>query len=158
MGVTVPEIMILAGAGYGAVMAAQASRRIHASRSWPSITGKIFRSEIVGGWESAASGNLEYMYKPDIRYEYFINGQRYEGNSVRYKTVSASGESLLEDPKRQFPVGREVEVFFNPNKPSESILATARPPFYILSGLFLISIFLIILVFVGAAEKWKWLN
>jgi hypothetical protein len=161
MHVTLPEIFVLGATGYCIFTGAQASWRIRASRSWPSTTGKIIRSDIVGGWEEGSSGrgwSFSYMYKPDVRYEYFIHGQCLEGSDVSYKTFSASGKSLVADPTIRFPIGLEVEVFYNPKNPNDSMLASARPPFYLLMVPFLFAAALGILFASGVAAKWKFFN
>lgn len=94
------------------------------------------------------------MWKPVIRYEYFVNGQRYEGDEVSYKSFSASCKSMVSDPRANFPIGKQVEVFYNPEKPEDSMLGTARPPFWILSLPFLCSMVLITLVFSGIIKNW----
>ena len=161
MKVSLGEIVVLGAAGYCVFIGIQGSLRNRASRSWPSTKGKIIRSEIVGGWEGDSAGrglSFSYMYKPVVRYEYFIDGQRCEGGEVSYKTFSASGKSLVSDPQAKFPVGQEVEVFYNPNNPTDSMLAGARPPFFLLLLPFIFSALLVILVFSGVVEKWKLFN
>jgi hypothetical protein len=60
----------------------------------------------------------------------------------------------VSDPRANFPIGKQVEVFYNPEKPEDSMLGTARPPFWVLSLPFLCSMVLITLVFSGIIKNW----
>lgn len=158
MALSLPEICVLGAAGYCAFIGAQLIIRLRAARNWPSVNGKIIKSEITGGFDERQESSgfkFTYMYKPDIRYEYFVIGQRFEGNSVSWKTLSASGKSVLKNPTLEFPVGRQVEVFYNPQKPNESMLATAFPPGYFPAIPFLFAVGLLICVLTGWVSSWK---
>ena len=89
------------------------------AKNWSSASGKILESYIK---EKVKEDRIKY--KPRVRYEFSYLGKVYQGRSLtsgaRYGTRDkAHAEQLLEP----YSVGAEVQVYFNPKKPSRNALA-----------------------------------
>ncbi len=57
----------------------------------------------------------------DLRYEYFVGGQRYENTTFRFDPFPETPEWERSVAKR-YPVGSEVTVFYRPGVPSVALL------------------------------------
>lgn len=75
---------------------------------WMSTTGKITRSEV--------DSEGDKMDRPIIHWAYRVNGRRYEGQ------MPEMGYSSAEEIVAAYPVGKLVEVRYNPAKPEESVV------------------------------------
>lgn len=61
-------------------------------------------------------------FTPVIGYRYELGGRTYEGNRLRFgivKTASASAAAAMLAP---YPVGAQIPVRFNPQRPEESVV------------------------------------
>ncbi len=95
-----------------------------ASESWPQVSGKILSSQVV---TSKGSDN-QTMYQPEIRFTYEVSGKSYESNQINVSPPVSSGSSGSSyEMVDQFPRGKEVPVYYNPDKPSFAILMTGVP-------------------------------
>ena len=86
-------------------------------------SGKITRSSVeplahVGSDRSAPS------YRVDIRYEYIVNGQKFFGNKVSWKS-GASDQQGASRVARKYSNGSLATIYYNPTQPRESILDPA---------------------------------
>lgn len=91
------------------------------AQQWPTVTGRVLSSEVVEDRLRSATGKATIAFIPDISYEYIVNGQAHTGNSVIfgetvYDYISAS--RICE----KFAVDTEPRVYYNPERPDESVL------------------------------------
>ena len=86
------------------------------AESWPVAEGIILTSQI-----ERSISNGERRYRAIIRYSYQVNGNTYQNNRVSYVNVSTKG--YAEKLVGRYPVDHTVDVYYNPNKPSESVLS-----------------------------------
>ncbi len=104
---------------------------VRRARRWPSAHGRITRSESgfqTGDSDSAPEGKLVAR----IAYEFTANGRTYAGTRVDL------GENTSPDyvPAilARYPVGKLVEVFYDPKDPQKAVLERGVPGF-VASGL-----------------------
>jgi hypothetical protein len=62
-------------------------------------------------------------YSPKIRYEYEVQGQRYEGDRYDILRLRTSDRARVQEIVAQYPVGQECTVHYNPQNPQESVLS-----------------------------------
>ena len=89
-----------------------------ASLDWPSVTGEITRSEID---TYRKEGKTQYL--PDIAYTYQVDSKSYTSSKITVGDPPAT--SNISPAKRiqsEYPVGKEVEVHYDPEVPSSSAL------------------------------------
>ena len=60
-------------------------------------------------------------YKPVVQYEYEVEGNRYEGPCIALVSIDSTS-SAAQAKATQYSVGRKVDVFFDPNHPSDATL------------------------------------
>ena len=97
-------------------------RKAKLAKSWPTIQGVVLESEVEESRRRTAVGKASIGYYPAVTYQYNVLGQSYTGDRVTfgdadYDYITAS--NLLS----AFPVDGEVKVYYNPDNPSESVLA-----------------------------------
>ena len=97
--------------------------------SWPVVKGRVMDagiSEIDKG-----IGGVDVRFAPDFKYEYKFKGTIKFGNAIGYFPPSALGlsESYYASNEYQalrfisrYPVDSSVDVYVNPDNPSESVL------------------------------------
>ena len=95
-----------------------------ASIGWPDARGNIISSE-MGEMHSANStgGTGNTLYHPKVIYAYLVDNQQYESTRISaFSLGSYSQQRALEITKRKYPVGRNVDVYYNPNNPKIAVL------------------------------------
>ncbi|MBI2499233.1 DUF3592 domain-containing protein [Candidatus Woesearchaeota archaeon] len=91
--------------------------RGYSSKNWPSVQGKIIHSDIQIQRDIRHGPN----YSPTILFEYFINGTKYFSNRISFGGTS-TGLIGIQRILIKYPVGSDVLVYYNPQKPQISIL------------------------------------
>ena len=97
-------------------------KKAKASETWPSTEGKIVSHHVrVDYSQDDESNRVDYV--PEVHFEYQVEGQSFAGKRISFGSEQSfnkrqKAEMFLE----QYPVGQVVTVFFNPEKPQESVL------------------------------------
>ncbi len=61
-------------------------------------------------------------YSAEILYDYKVDGETYSSNRVGYGDYGSSNPSGARKVVNKYPEGLELEVFYMPDKPDESVL------------------------------------
>ncbi len=88
---------------------------------WPSVDGAITSSKVIGG----------RAYRPDIRYDYYVDGSRFTGSSYLNSPGFGGRMNRLDAAEKLVhlnPVGKSITVYYNPDNNAESTL-TPHPTF-----------------------------
>ncbi|MCZ6871127.1 MAG: DUF3592 domain-containing protein [Gammaproteobacteria bacterium] len=100
-------------------------RKFYAARAWPSVEGVITKSALE--WQSG-SGSTNGGYTMDVEYEYVVNGRKYVKNGLRLGwKLMMSFKRFMDKRLAAFPVGKQVSVTYNPQKPKESFVIAPDP-------------------------------
>ena len=87
----------------------------HSRLRWPSVTGIVVVSKVVG----------ERAFHPHVEYEYAVDGVTYH-DSTTLDLPSFGGRRSKYDAAEyvagQYPVGKKVKVHYNPQDPADSKL------------------------------------
>lgn len=87
------------------------------SQTWPRAAGTIVHSELVREVIDDA-----IHYEPVVKYTYEVGGVGYTNDRIslfRWSTFLAGRERRKVE---EYPVGKAVDVYYDPGEPSESIL------------------------------------
>jgi len=119
------------------------------SQEWPSVRGKIIQSNLQS--MLAPRGNrripprLVTVYTPDILYAYRVNAESFQSKQIFIRQRFPSSFGISDDLVEKYPTGKDVTVFYDPNKPEFAVLERNRlrellgdlvgGPFLILAGL-----------------------
>lgn len=90
-----------------------------ASHDWPSVRGVIVSSNLEA-WRGKKAGRRT-KFRLEVRYEYAVNGEVFRNDTVRFDQDRLSSPRKR-DLLRSVPVGQRVDVYYNPDKPSQSVL------------------------------------
>jgi len=88
------------------------------SKSWPKTSGIITKSE-VDSWMKDG----ESQYGAVIKYTYQVEGKEYISYSVGVNSASSNNNmSAAKDLVQEYPVGKTVDVFYDPEVPDSAAL------------------------------------
>ncbi|OEE46843.1 hypothetical protein A1OS_08415 [Enterovibrio norvegicus] len=116
------------------------------SKNWNVIPAKIIHAEVDSLKYQDTNGRWKTAYSPKVSYEYNYDGTVYVGN--RYAWVKSYDNDELHDAAKRLVYskqqGKEIEIFVNPENPSESVVErmcdSGAFKTYIFGGVFILSI------------------
>lgn len=105
-------------------------RKAEGARAWPQAKGRITASDLIHKVETDADNRAQDIFYIRPTYAYEVDGRALTGDRISFG-VSSRFESreAAEALAERYPVGRDVAVLYNPRKPQESALESARPNF-----------------------------
>jgi len=91
------------------------------SPAWPVTEGTVEESKVVVKTSGGRRGTTSVFW--EFEYTYFVDGEIYfaKGNTLRFGKIFY-GRDESYDFKKRFPKGKTLNVYYNPKKPSQSIL------------------------------------
>lgn len=99
-----------------------------ATEQWPQADGEVLESRL-----DESRGENGTMYSAHVVYRYALDGGEFESNRIWYGgDYSTSDRSEMFEIVKQYPVGRQVTVYYSPDEPSEAVLI---PGAFVLSHL-----------------------
>ncbi len=110
-------------------------RAVERSLGWPHTEGEITRSNISMEDSNTSWDNPQKTFKANIQYRYKVGRGRYTNNKIcigGQLQLSLRGKS--ENYCSQYPVGKAVPVYYNPDNPAEAVLERREET----SGLYLL--------------------
>ena len=94
-----------------------------ASQAWPSVTGQIVERKVKVDTSYDEDGMSSTTYLPQVTYSYTVNDTVYESNRVAFgSTPSYASNKKAEEFLTPYVQGASIQVFYNPEKPEESVL------------------------------------
>lgn len=96
----------------------------HSSSNWKAVTGSITESKLI---ETKHGRRNRIYHEPYVAYVYSLNGEQFSSNRIiigeaAYDTLDESSHSRSSRWLTQFPLGKEVTVYVNPENPRQSVL------------------------------------
>ncbi len=109
--------------------------KLEESNSWPSVAGFVTASEIVQtDANEVVAAKFGRGYLPEVSYRYNVRDRDYESGRITFSkgppTVKRAEEAV-----ERYPVGQEVEVFYDPANPAQAMLERSEVPGLVLEGL-----------------------
>jgi hypothetical protein len=92
------------------------------SRSWPTASGTVLDSEMEAHQSRDEDGDIRTTYGATIQYKYIVDGQEFQGNRRTFSNVRTSSVRNTEKILERYPPGSSVDVFYDPDDPSSSVL------------------------------------
>lgn len=86
------------------------------SRSWPSVVGEIVESQSMKG---CGKGTGYYL---NVTYQYRVNNFDYRNKRISFGNAYCAGRDDIELESKNYVIGQQIIVYFNPANPSESSL------------------------------------
>lgn len=89
-----------------------------ASHSWPSTTGEITSRTLVGQKFEEYDGDYYTNIDGYIRYQYTVEGIAFSSTAVN----AIDSPFYPYETALQYPKGIEVQVYYNPRRPTQAVL------------------------------------
>ncbi len=90
------------------------------ARSWPKAKGRVISSRIQEMKTQQKIRIARLCF--DIDYLYLVGDEVYDGHRVNVGWRCFGSESKINEMARRYPSGRQVDVYYNPQNPSISML------------------------------------
>jgi len=119
-------LFILVFAGLGAFLIYQSVRsrqKAEASQAWPATSGQVTEAHVEQSTSTDSDGDTSTSYTPTVSYTYRVLGQEYQGDKIGFGFQQSYGSpSKAQAALASFPVGKQVTVYYDPNKPADAVL------------------------------------
>lgn len=110
------------------VLWARSRRQIGQAKSWPSTTGRVVSAHMDARRSHSSEGGTTTSYYAVVLYEYMVDGKRYQCNRLTLGTpLGTSFTGGVQKKLLQYPVGSRVEVFYDPDDPTNAALEIKAP-------------------------------
>jgi|SRR5882757_455375 len=106
----------------GICICVRASDRAVSQTAWLKAPGFVVGAEVLYDGE---------MYYPSIRYEYNYCGAKFTGTKLKSALLQYNWRGPSERVVQRFPKDTRVEVYVNPDNPSEAVLEPGGTSGYI---------------------------
>jgi hypothetical protein len=118
-----------------------------ASRKWPTTTGRLLSKDI--NW----TGPEINVLHPEIRYEFFVNGKRYESGRVSFKQVGTSNPQDATAVLDSYKYETSIVVYYDPKNPKNAVLVPGIGLVCFLPVAFGVPIFIAGLLMIGCGSS-----
>jgi Flp pilus assembly protein CpaB len=105
-------IIIVLAIVFGAILLVQSKNKKRAAQ-WPGTRGRVIQSELYWGTDADGKPAQEVA----VTYEYVVAGQTLRSTRVKFGFAPKPLPTV-----RKYPLGTDVQVFYNPAKPAEAVL------------------------------------
>jgi hypothetical protein len=93
------------------------------SENWPSVQGAVLSSEIITRTEREPDSHFDdYYYTPKVSYNYTVNGNGHTSDRIAFIVSEEVVKNEVQKIIDNYPVGKTVTVYYNPDNPSEAVL------------------------------------
>ena len=93
------------------------------SKNWLSTSGKIIRSELDAQTRADENGYETTTYIANVIFQYVVNDSTFEGDCINFDYgIRTSNKHLEKLVVEQYPVGRQVRVYYDPDDPQQAVL------------------------------------
>ena len=107
-----------------------------AAESWPSTLGKVISSEVRVEESTDRHGGTTTWYNPVVSYSYSAGGRQLHGDRLRFGNPRSGSRKKADEAVARYAVGSSPAVRYNPERPEECVLETAKPgPTYLIMAL-----------------------
>lgn len=99
--------------------------RIISSSWWPTVVGVVTSSEVEGG---IGTSDYDSGWWPNVSYNYHVDGKTYTANNIEVIDVgNGNTDNYAKQVVERYPVGKEVQVHFDPGNPAIAVLDPGIP-------------------------------
>lgn len=122
LAIVLPSIFVVIGTGL-IWFAYYNGKLAKASLTWPSVIGKVIRSQVSRSENIDQENRHTVSYLADVAYEYVVGEQTLQGERVQFGgRVSGGSAKPAQKVVDRYPVGAEVTVYYDPARPNQCTL------------------------------------
>lgn len=93
------------------------------SPQWPYVMGEIVSSRVFAQNDFGEdTGTPSHRWQAEVQYRYEVNGVPLSGHRLRAFGYNHLTQQDAESEIAPFPAGKQVKVYYDPAKPSVSVL------------------------------------
>lgn len=116
-------VTIFAGIGiFMLVKYFQDKKKSEASQAWSATVGRVTEAYVRESQSRDDDGYITTSYYPEVRYLYEAMGVEYTGKRIAFGGGVSSGHNKANETIAQYPVGKNVTVYYDPNNHEEAVL------------------------------------
>jgi hypothetical protein len=104
------------------LMAIAFYRRAREAQRWPKAVGRVIVSKVQSYTDDSSDSRTRRLYRPVIEFAYSVDGKEYRSRQRELGAQTGGSESWAQTIKAKYPVGREVEVRYDPANPATAAL------------------------------------
>jgi len=94
--------------------------QVAAGKTWARTKGEIVASEVVA--EGSHTDDDDTDCTAVVRYRYAVDGKTYDSDRIAFGERGHTMRMLASQVVAKYPVGAQVDVFYNPKRPSSAVL------------------------------------
>jgi hypothetical protein len=98
-------------------------RETSRSRGWAKVDGKVVASNV-----NQFTGRSGRTYRPMVIYAYSIGPVRFMSSRIAFHPLASSSRSAATEFVERYPVGKTVQVFYDPQDPEQAVLEPGSNP------------------------------
>jgi len=110
---TLVGLLLVVLGGVLGLLAMLMARRSKSESGWPCVTGRVTASSVVRTVDG---------YMPSVTYEYTHSGALHRGTKIRSAALEFNWAAPAERDVAKYAIDKDVQVFLDPENPSESVL------------------------------------
>jgi hypothetical protein len=95
-------------------------RKSRAAASWPTALGTIQKAEMQVDRDTDPESTATLVLRLEYRFQ--ASGREYAGARIRFDETRYPSSKAAQKALSQYPVGGQVQVFFDPQNPAECVL------------------------------------
>ncbi len=116
-------VTIFAGVGiFMLVKYFQDKKKSEESQAWSATSGQITEAYVRESQSQDSEGFTSTSYYPEVRYLYQVMGIEYNGKRVAFGGDVSSGRNKANERIAQYPVGKTVTVYYDPNNHEDAVI------------------------------------
>ncbi|HEY1076707.1 MAG TPA: DUF3592 domain-containing protein [Fontimonas sp.] len=119
-------LMVLGIPGIVVAAAIVKLREVRRASAWPQTIGRIVSSERIVARRKRSGEAQRTAHRPALRYEYQAGGRRYTGSRISIGEI-ADNDPRLDEILTRYAVGNRVTVYYQPDRPANSVLERDPP-------------------------------
>jgi hypothetical protein len=101
-------------------------RKVRASRSWIRATGVIVQASVRESFSQGSDDSPDsWSYAPEVQYQFQAGGREFRGDRISFDRRAYQTKQQAQAALARYPAGGQVEVFFDPANPAQSVLQRA---------------------------------
>jgi len=98
-------------------------RQTPRSRRWAKVEGKVITSNV-----NEFTGKGGRTYRPMVIYAYSVGAVRFMSSRIASRPLASSDRSAAARFVEKYPVGKTVQVFYDPQDPEQAVLEPGANP------------------------------
>ncbi len=115
--------LVFAGIGVFALVRGVVHFRMgKASASWPYVEGQVIAATVDMSVSTDSDGMTTRRYTPRVVYSYTISGQQFSGDQINIGSTWHYPSQARAESKLAYQTGQRVNVYYNPENPSQTVL------------------------------------